>query len=194
MAERRKQSKATRTRKQFRSTVYKSKTASKRKRIKKFHKRNSRPIVIYTDGSYVKHSDAGGWAYIAIYPDGERVIDSGSAKGQSAVRMEMIAAIEALKAVGCHDCIHLYTDCLELRHGAISFCGKERRRIYGDAFTSGVENIDLWRELDLHNNLQSVKWCWIKGHSGDVGNHIADTLAISARMDLEKKINQTEDI
>ncbi len=43
-----------------------------------------------------------------------------------------------------------------------------------------VKNVDLWQLLDHENNRHQVKWNWVKGHSGVVGNEIADKLANQA--------------
>jgi ribonuclease HI len=40
-----------------------------------------------------------------------------------------------------------------------------------------VKNIDLWQELDKLTQKHNIRWHWIKGHSGHIGNEIADKLA-----------------
>ena len=40
-----------------------------------------------------------------------------------------------------------------------------------------VKNVDLWKKIDELNLLHNVEWKWVKGHSGDTGNDIADELA-----------------
>ena len=42
-----------------------------------------------------------------------------------------------------------------------------------------VKNKDLWVELDNLADKHSIKWEWVKGHSGDYGNEIADKLAVA---------------
>ena len=43
-----------------------------------------------------------------------------------------------------------------------------------------VKNVDLWRKLDLVNSKHNVHWYWVKGHSGNEGNEMADELANQA--------------
>lgn len=42
-----------------------------------------------------------------------------------------------------------------------------------------VKNKDLWVELDSLTNKHSIQWEWVKGHSGNYGNEIADRLAVT---------------
>ena len=46
-----------------------------------------------------------------------------------------------------------------------------------------VKNSDLWIQLDDLQNNRNVKWNWVKGHAGNLGNERADELA---RMGIEK--------
>ena len=43
-----------------------------------------------------------------------------------------------------------------------------------------MKNVDLWQKLDEANEKHTVHWHWIKGHSGDEGNDMADKLANQA--------------
>ena len=52
-----------------------------------------------------------------------------------------------------------------------------------------VENKDLWEQLDKLVSKHSVNWEWVKGHSGEQGNEIADGLARKGR-DEAKTISQ----
>jgi ribonuclease HI len=40
-----------------------------------------------------------------------------------------------------------------------------------------VKNVDLWQQLDELLGLHEIHWHWVKGHSGDPGNDLADELA-----------------
>ena len=56
--------------------------------------------------------------------------------------------------------------------------------------TSGkkiVKNIDLWKLVDSLNSYHIVEWKWVKGHSGNVGNEIADELANLAIIEYGEK-------
>ena len=40
-----------------------------------------------------------------------------------------------------------------------------------------VKNVELWQRLDEVVKQHKVDWIWVKGHSGDEGNEMADQLA-----------------
>jgi ribonuclease HI len=50
-----------------------------------------------------------------------------------------------------------------------------------------VKNVDLWKKIDELNSLHNIEWKWVKGHSGDFGNEMADNLANLAIMKKGKK-------
>ena len=41
-------------------------------------------------------------------------------------------------------------------------------------------NKELWIELDENVSFHNVEWFWVKGHSGNYYNEIADKLAVNA--------------
>ena len=38
-------------------------------------------------------------------------------------------------------------------------------------------NQDLWEQLDALVKNRAISWQWVRGHSGDRGNELADSLA-----------------
>ena len=38
-------------------------------------------------------------------------------------------------------------------------------------------NHDLWEQLDALVKNRDISWQWVRGHSGDRGNELADSLA-----------------
>ena len=52
-----------------------------------------------------------------------------------------------------------------------------KKRGWKTASKTPVKNEDLWRRLDAAISNHQIEWTWVKGHSGNVGNERADTLA-----------------
>jgi len=71
------------------------------------------PIRVYTDGSCHPQSGSGGWAAIVL-ADGEKIELTGTGSGTNHQRMELMAALEAIRHLQrnkfCHRKILLYTD------------------------------------------------------------------------------------
>ena len=43
-----------------------------------------------------------------------------------------------------------------------------------------VKNVDLWKKLKDLVKSKQIEWCWVKSHSGDTMNDLADKLAKEA--------------
>ena len=43
-----------------------------------------------------------------------------------------------------------------------------------------VKNIDLWKKLKKLTEPKEIEWIWVKGHSEDQMNELADSLAKKA--------------
>lgn len=92
-------------------------------------------------------------------------------------RMELMAAIEALRALSrpCH--VILTTDSAYVRNGITTWLRDWQARGWKTAARKPVKNVDLWRALDDENRRHEVDWRWVKGHSGHPENERADALA-----------------
>ena len=73
-------------------------------------------IVIYTDGSCQGNPGPGGWAAILTYADQEKCI-SGMDAATTNNRMELMAAVEALRALKQKCWVDLFTDSQYLKNG-----------------------------------------------------------------------------
>jgi|TARA_B100001059_G_scaffold82732_1_gene80779 ribonuclease HI len=92
-------------------------------------------------------------------------------------RMELTAAIEALKALKepCH--IALTTDSTYVKDGITKWLSNWKRNGWKTAAKKPVKNQDLWQQLEDCVAQHTVEWLWVKGHSGHPENERADTLA-----------------
>lgn len=136
-------------------------------------------ITIYTDGACSGNPGKGGWGAILIYAKEEKYL-SGSNQLTTNNQMELTATIKALKAIVKPHNITLYTDSQYVKNGITSWIFNWKKNGWKTANKKPVANKDLWIELDKYVKIHSVNWFWVKGHSGDHYNEIADQLAVNA--------------
>ncbi|MCS5589347.1 MAG: ribonuclease HI [Candidatus Thioglobus sp.] len=137
-------------------------------------------IVIYTDGGCRGNPGIGGWGVWLRYGDHDKKL-KGGAKDTTNNRMELMAAIKALEAIKSSTIdIDLYTDSKYVMSGINEWIKGWKLRGWKTANKKPVKNVDLWQKLDDVNTRHNVHWHWVKGHSGDIGNDMADELANQA--------------
>ena len=136
-------------------------------------------VTIYTDGACSGNPGKGGWGAILIYAKEKKYL-SGSKQLTTNNQMELTATIEALKAILKPSNIALYTDSQYVKNGITSWIFNWKKNGWKTANKKPVANKDLWIELEKYVDFHSVNWFWVKGHSGDHYNEIADELAVKA--------------
>ena len=132
-------------------------------------------VVIYTDGSCDPNPGRGGWGAIMLFPEGEKVI-SGSEAQSTNNRMELTAAIQALRAVYYRAQIEIYTDSQYLKQGIEEWLPVWRARNWRRK-GGKLANVDLWKQLAREVKRHTIKWHWVRGHFGDPNNKRVDKIA-----------------
>ena len=140
-------------------------------------------INIWTDGACSGNPGPGGWGALIKYDNSTKEI-SGSEKNTTNNRMEMMAVIEALKYVDTESKINLYTDSKYVKEGITNWITGWKKNNWKNSKKKDVKNKDLWVELDTLSQKHNISWNWVKGHSGNIENDIADKLATEAIKDL----------
>ena len=135
---------------------------------------------IYTDGACSGNPGPGGWGAVIFDQDDNRKDISGSEKNTTNNRMELLAAIMALKKVKTNSEITIYTDSIYVKNGITGWIIKWKDNGWKNANKKPVKNKELWIILDNLCNLYDIEWKWVKGHSGHPGNEKADELANKA--------------
>ena len=133
-------------------------------------------VEIFTDGACSGNPGPGGWGAILRYGDHEREMNGGEICTTNN-RMELRAAIEALKALRQPASVEIYTDSVYLRDGITKWIENWRVNGWKTANKKAVKNVDLWKKLRELVKSNQVEWNWIKGHSNDPMNDLADRLA-----------------
>lgn len=133
-------------------------------------------VTLYTDGACRGNPGPGGWGAWLQYGDHEREMHGGEPETTNN-RMELMAAIEGLKALKDPCQIQLYTDSKYVLKGLTEWMPDWKKRNWKTAAKKPVKNVDLWKALDSQAARHQIDWHWVKGHSGDPGNEKADELA-----------------
>ena len=105
---------------------------------------------------------------------------SGSEESTTNNRMELKAVIEALKYVNNETKLVIFTDSKYVMQGIQEWIKNWKINNWKTSQKKPVKNKELWQELDQLVSNRTIEWQWVKGHSGDFGNEMADKLATSA--------------
>ena len=136
--------------------------------------------TIYTDGACSGNPGPGGWGAV-IFDEKEKQNNiSGKVKDTTNNRMELMAPIMALKKIKSNSDITILTDSTYVKNGITEWIKKWEKNGWKNSNKKPVKNKDLWIKL---NNLclkNKVAWKWVKGHSNNKYNTLADELATQA--------------
>lgn len=136
-------------------------------------------VDIYTDGACSGNPGPGGWAAILRYGEHERELSGGEAETTNN-RMELMAAIEGLKALREPCRVRVHTDSSYLRDGISGWIHNWKRNGWRTSAGKPVKNAELWQALEEASARHEVSWHWIRGHAGHPENERADALARAA--------------
>jgi ribonuclease HI len=135
-------------------------------------------ITIYTDGSARGNPGRGGWG--AIIADGLTVREIGGSDPYTTNnKMELTAAIEALKSLEFGVQATVYTDSEYVKKGMTEWIEGWQKKGWKTAAKKPVENQDLWRALLEASGGKTVEWRYVAGHSGHEANDRCDEIATS---------------
>lgn len=133
-------------------------------------------VEIYTDGACKGNPGPGGWGVVLRFGEQVKELFGGQANTTNN-RMELTAAIEALKALRRPVSASIYTDSQYLIKGLEQWLPAWKARGWQTAGKQPVKNRDLWELLDQLTSEHQLSWHWVKGHAGNPGNTRADALA-----------------
>ncbi|WP_341211048.1 ribonuclease HI [uncultured Limimaricola sp.] len=138
-------------------------------------------IFAFTDGACSGNPGPGGWGALLQAKDGETVTKERELKGGEQMttnnRMELMAAIAALEALGKPSKLTVVTDSAYVKGGITEWMAGWKRKGWRTSAGKPVKNEDLWRRLDEAAARHTVVWTWVKGHAGHPENERADELA-----------------
>jgi len=143
-------------------------------------------IIIYTDGSSKGNPGPGGWAAIISSQQPVASIKEIGGREEKTTnnRMEMMAAIEALKnipfdfAQGKPE-VEIHSDSAYLIGGITTWIKNWQKNNWRTKDKREVMNKDLWQELLAETEKRNVEWKKVLGHSGHEFNERCDWIAQS---------------
>ena len=136
-------------------------------------------VQLFTDGACLGNPGPGGWAYILRF--GEHVREaSGYEPDTTNNRMELMAAVEGLKALKEVCEVEITTDSEYMRNGITKWIIGWKARGWKTASKEPVKNQDLWMALDEQNSRHRTEWKWTKGHADHPDNNRCDEMATTA--------------
>ena len=136
----------------------------------------NKEAIVYTDGACSGNPGPGGWG-ATIKIEDETFEIFGGEDNTTNNRMELVAAIKALEYLNENHKITLYTDSNYVKDGITKWIFNWKKNNWKTSTKKPVKNSDLWIQLDEIQNKREVKWNWVKGHAGNLGNERADELA-----------------
>lgn len=139
--------------------------------------------LIYTDGASSGNPGPGGYA--AVITDGKHVLEIGGYEEKTTNnRMELKAAVEALKKTEVGDSVKIITDSSYMVNGITSWVEGWITNNWMTKSRIPVSNKDLWQELYELVQDRSVEWRIVKGHASTAGNNRVDMLATTLSTDV----------
>jgi ribonuclease HI len=125
----------------------------------------SNTYLVYADGSCLGNPGPGGWGVVVRQPGGGVTELNGHEDSTTNNRMELMAAIEGLRATTPGADVILRSDS---RYVVDSMTRHYKRN----------KNLDLWELLDAETKARRVRFEWVRGHDTDATNNRADELAL----------------
>ena len=122
--------------------------------------------LVYADGSCLGNPGPGGWGVVVRDPDGVVTELNGHEDATTNNRMELMAAIEGLRAT---------------ERGADVILRSDSQYVVKSMTLNWKRNAnqDLWTLLDAETKSRRVRFEWVRGHGTDPTNNRADELALA---------------
>ncbi len=139
-------------------------------------------VTIYTDGACSGNPGPGGWAAIVIPEDDPEATEqlTGGEPHTTNNKMELRAALEALRALDAPADVTLHTDSEYLSKAFNEgWLDSWQDNDWQTSSNNAVKNQGLWKALLDEADRHDVEWVWVKGHADNELNNMADELAVA---------------
>lgn len=148
---------------------------------------DSTTLHIWTDGACVGGNPGfGGWAYVKQLGDRRATKSDHTPARTTNICMEMVAVLQALRGLKRPELpVVIYSDCQMIPRGLNEWMPKWQSNGWIGSNRQPVANRTIWQAINAEleqrpGGRASVTFEWVKGHSGNPGNELADELAEGA--------------
>ena len=145
-------------------------------------------VILYTDGACSGNPGPGGWGAILEY-NGIKKELSGGAENTTNNRMELMAAIMALKQLKVVCEVDLYSDSAYMVNAFnLGWVDTWKANGYRGSDKKQIKNLELWKELFELTEKHKVNFIKVKGHADNEFNNRCDQLAVMETTKLNEEI------
>jgi len=135
--------------------------------------------IVYADGGCDPNPGPGGWG-VVIRAETGTIELCGGERSTTNNRMELTAAINALAHFPEGAAIEMRCDSQYVIKSVTEWMKGWKAKGWRTS-TGPVKNVDLMQTLDALAAKRDVRWTWVRGHTGEIGNERADRLAAQGR-------------
>lgn len=145
-------------------------------------------VTIYTDGSCSGNPGNGGWGAILMHAGRKKEL-SGGERETTNNRMELMAAIMALKQLKVPCEVELYSDSAYMVNAFIlGWLDNWKANGFRGSDKKPIKNLELWKELITLTETHKVTFIKVKGHADNEFNNRCDQLAVMETTKLNEEI------
>ena len=145
-------------------------------------------VTIYTDGSCSGNPGNGGWGAILMHAGRKKEL-SGGERETTNNRMELMAAIMALKQLKVPCNVDLYSDSAYMVNAFnLGWVNTWKANGYRGSDKKQIKNLELWLELFKLTEIHNVNFIKVKGHADNEFNNRCDQLAVMETTKLNEEI------
>ena len=143
-------------------------------------------VTIYTDGACSGNPGPGGYAAIIMVGNNKKEL-YGAEQNTTNNRMELMAAIEGLKALKKPCEVMLYSDSAYLVNAYNNkWIDSWKKNGWKNSSKEEVKNKDLWQIIEELRKVHEITFIKVKGHADNEFNNRCDELAVAAITKLQK--------